>query len=116
MDDCVLADMTISDHVNAFGVPIRTEKNGRVDTEIKRIKIDIALPVDTFVIPASYKTVTMKNPLTTVANDRVKVQQQTQQHNYQKQQPQMQYTGQLASEMIERMLRSQQMMRQYQQY
>lgn len=116
VDDCVLADMKISDHVNSVGVPMRTEKNGRVDTEIKRIKIDIALPADTFVIPASYKTVTMKDQGTTVANDRVKVQQPMQQHNYQKQQPQMQYSGQLTPEMMERMRRSQQMMRQYQQY
>ena len=119
VDDCVLADMKISDHVNSVGVPMRTEKNGRVDTEIKRIKIDIALPADTFVIPASYKTVTMKDQVTTVAKDRVKVQQPMQQRNYQKQQPQMQqmqYTGQLTSEMMERMRRSQQMMRQYQQY
>ena len=107
VDDCVLADMKISGHVNSVGVPMRTEKNGRVDTEIKRIKIDIALPADTFVIPASYKTVTMKDQVTTVAKDRVKVQQPMQQ---------MQYTGQLTSEMMERMRRSQQMMRQYQQY
>ena len=107
VDDCVLADMKINDHVNSIGVPMRTEKNGRVDTEIKRIKIDIALPADTFVIPASYKTVMMKNQMTPVAKDRVKVQQPMQQ---------MQYTGQLTSEMMERMRRSQQMMRQYQQY
>lgn len=122
VDDCVLADMKIGDHVNSVGVPMRTEKNGRVDTEIKKINIDIALPADTFVIPASYKTVMKKDQMTPVAKDRVKVQQQTQQHNYQKQPPQMpqmkqmRYTGQLTPEMMERMRRSQQMMRQYQQY
>ena len=116
LDDCILADMKISDHVNTVGVPMRTEKNGRVDTEIKSIKVDIAIPADTFVIPASYKTVTIKGQMLTVEKDMVKVQQQMQQRNYQTTQPQMQQTGQLTPEMMEQMRRSQQMMRQYPQY
>jgi len=30
IDDCTLADMNVNDHVKTIGVPMRTEKNGRV--------------------------------------------------------------------------------------
>lgn len=63
MDDCTLADMNIGRHVNTTGVPMRTEKNGVLDSEIKSIKLGVSLPADTFVIPASYKTVTMEQQI-----------------------------------------------------
>jgi len=104
IDDCTLADMKLSDHVSTIGVPMRTEKNGRMDMQIKSIKTDVALPANTFVIPASYKTVTMQEQITAASNDMAKAQQQTQRNDYRNQQPQMQ-----------QMRRAQQMMNQYQQ-
>jgi len=115
IDDCTLADMKLSDHVSTIGVPMRTEKNGRMDMQIKSIKTDVALPANTFVIPASYKTVTMQEQITAASNDMAKAQQQIQRNDYRNLQPQMQQSGQLTPEMMQQMRRTQQMMNQYQQ-
>ncbi|MFV2005342.1 MAG: hypothetical protein ACC650_09045 [Gammaproteobacteria bacterium] len=107
VDDCTLADMKVSEHVKTIGVPMRTEKNGVVDSEIKSIRVGVDLPADTFVIPASYKTVTMEEQMR-------KAQQQVQQYQPQIQQmmQQMQQTGQMTPEMMEQMRRAQKMMQQ----
>ena len=122
IDDCTLADMKLSDHVSTIGVPMRTEKNGRIDTQIRSIKTDVALLANTFVIPASYKTVTMQEQINAASNDMAKAQQQVQRNDYRNQQPQMQQmmrqmqqSGQLTPEMMQQMRRAQQMMNQYQQ-
>ena len=121
IDDCTLADMKLSDHVSTLGVPMRTEKNGRFNTQIKSIKTDVALAANTFVIPASYKTVTMQEQITAASNNTATAQQR-QRNDYRNQQPQMQQmmrqmqqSGQLTPEMMQQMRRTQQMMNQYQQ-
>lgn len=121
IDDCTLADMKLSDHVSTIGVPMRTEKNGRVDTQIRSIKTDVVLPANTFVIPASYKTVTMQEQINAASNNMVTAQQR-QRNDYRNQQPQirqmmrqMQQSGQLTPEMMQQMRRTQEMMNQYQQ-
>lgn len=122
IDDCTLADMKVSDHVKKIGVPMRTVRNGRIETEIKSIKYGVALPANTFVIPASYKVLTMQDQIDAASNKMAKMQR----HNSQNQQPQMQpqyqeamrqmqQSGQLTPEMMEQMRRAQQMMQQYQQ-
>jgi hypothetical protein len=63
VDVCTLADMQLIDHVNTVGVPMRTEKNGSVEPEIKSIKADVSLADDTFVIPASYKVLGAKQQM-----------------------------------------------------
>ncbi len=67
VDVCTLADMQLIDHVNTIGVPMRTEKNGRVELEIKSIKADVTLADDIFVIPASYKILGAKQQMKTVS-------------------------------------------------
>ena len=110
MDDCMLAEMKLSEHVNTIGVPMRTEKNGVVDSEVKSIKLNVELPADTFVIPGNYKTVTMDQKIR-------EVKQQVQQYQPQVQQmmQQVQQSGQMPPEVMEQMRRAQQMMQQYQQ-
>ena len=125
VDDCTLADLQVVDHVNTIGMPMRTEKNGRVESEVKSINVDVALPANTFVIPANYRNVTMQDEMKAATKDIVNAQQQIQQRGYygqQGQQPQvqqmarqMQQSGQMTPEMMEQMRRSQEMMRQYQQ-
>lgn len=119
IDDCTLADMSVSDHVARIGVPMRTEKNGRVDTEIQSIKTGAILPANTFDIPASYKTVTMQGQIDGASRDMAKAQPQMPGRNYQNPPPQMMrqmpQSGQLTPEMIQQMRRAQDMMRQYQQ-
>jgi len=110
VDDCTLADMKVSDHVKIIGVPMRTEKNGVVDTEIKSIRLGVNLPADTFVIPASYKTITMEEQMR-----EVKQQMQQNQPQMQQMMQQMQQSGQMTPEMMEQMRRAQEMMKQYQQ-
>ena len=128
MDDCTLADMQMVERVENIGIPMRTVKNGRVESEVKSIQTDVSLPADSFAIPASYK--------------KVSVDQQVQQATQAVQQPshpqaqspaqaqsaaqgvppgmqdmmrQMQQSGQMTPEMMEQMRRAQQMMQQYQQ-
>ena len=121
IDDCTLAQMDVGDHVRAVGVPMRTEKNGRIESEIKSIRQGVTLPADTFVIPASYKTMTMLDQISAAANGLANMQHQsTQNQDIQNQPPQSQQmmrqqSGQLSPEMLEQMRRGQQMMRQYQQ-
>lgn len=110
LDDCTLADMKISDHVKTVGVPMRTEKNGRIETEIKSIRYDVALPADTFVIPASYKTLTLQDQINAASKEMAQHQPQMQDMVRQ-----MQQSGQMTPEMMQQMRRSQEMMRQYQQ-
>jgi hypothetical protein len=116
-DACTLADMQVSDHVNTIGVPMRTEKNGIIDSEIISIKTDMALPADTFIVPASYKTVSMQDKMKSMSKDMQKMQQSQpqMQPQYNEAMRQMQQSGQLTPEMMEQMRRSQQMMQQYQQ-
>jgi len=106
VDDCTLADMKLSDHVNTIGVPMRTEKNGAVDSEVKSIKLGVNLPADTFAVPAAYKTVTMEQQMR-------EAKQQMQQYQPQMQQM-MQQSGQMTPEMMQQMRRAQEMMKQYQ--
>lgn len=122
VDDCILADMKISDYVNRIGVPMRSERNGRVETEIKSIRYGVALPADTFVVPAPYKVLTMQDQMNAASKDIAKMRQQMPRQSMQGQQPQMQemmrqmqQSGQMTPEMMEQMRRSQEMMRQYQQ-
>ncbi len=121
IDDCTLADMKLSDHVSTIGVPMRTEKNGRIDTQIKSIRTDVALPANTFVIPASYKTVTMQEQMNVASNNMAAAQQvqrndnRNQQLRMQQMMRQMQQSGQLTPEMMQQMRRTQEMMNQYQQ-
>lgn len=117
VDDCTLAEMKVSDHVNTIGAPMRIEKNGRVETEIKSIKVDVALPAGTFLIPASYKTVTMQEQINAATKNMAKTRQQMQQYQPQIQEmmQQMQQSGQLSPEAMEQMRRAQGMMKQYQQ-
>lgn len=63
VDACKLADMELSLHVGTLGAPMRTEKNGRTETQIKSIKLDVALPASAFVVPAEYKTMGMGQPV-----------------------------------------------------
>jgi hypothetical protein len=99
IDDCTLADMEMIDHVATTGVPMRTVDKDKVDSEIQSIKLDVALPADTFTIPASYKTVTMKEEMQGIEKDMTKMQQ----------------SGQMSPEMVEQMRQAQEMMKQYQQ-
>lgn len=117
VDDCTLADMKLSDQVTTIGVPMRTVKNGRVETEIKSIKVNVTLPADTFVIPASYKVVTMQEQMNAVSKDMSTMQQQMHQYQPQMQQMmrQMHESGQLSPEAQEQMRRAQEMMKQYRQ-
>ena len=88
VDVCTLAGMQLMDHVTTIGVPLRTEKNGRVELEIKSIKADLSLADDTFVIPASYKKLGANPHIkavstaisTAVSTERAKPQQQQAQH------------------------------------
>ncbi len=117
VDACILADMNVSEHVNTIGVPMRTERNGRIRSEIKSIKVDVNLPTDAFVIPATYKTVTMHDQMKGVSGDVAKAQKKMQQHEPQMQEmmKQMQQSGQMSPEMMEQMRQAQEMMKQYQQ-
>ncbi len=100
----------VSEHVNTIGVPMRTEKNGRVDSEVKSIQLNVELAADTFVIPASYKTVTMEQQMR-------EMKQAMQKHQPQMQQmmQQMQQSGRMSPEMMEQMRRMQDMMQPRQQ-
>ena len=122
VDDCTLADMKISDYVNRIGVPMRTERNGRIETEIKSIRYGVALPADTFVVPASYKVLTMQDQMNASSKDMAKMRQQMPRQSMQGQQPQMQemmrqmqQSGQMTPEMMQQMRQAQEMMKQYQQ-
>ena len=92
VDICTLADMQLMDHINTVGLPLRTEKNGRAELEIKMIKTDVSLANDTFVIPASYRMLGEKQQRKAVATavptaiptKRAKSQQQTQQTQMQR--------------------------------
>lgn len=128
IDDCTLANMKMMDHVATTGVPMRTVDKDKVDSEIQSIKLDVTLPADTFTIPASYKTVTMKEEMQGIEKDMTKMQQQMQQYQPQMQEmmrqhepqmqemmKQMQQSGQMSPEMMEQMRQAQEMMKQYQQ-
>lgn len=122
VDDCTLADMRVSDHVKTVGAPMRTDKNGRVETEIKNIKYGVNLPADTFVIPASYKTITLQDQIRSASTGLSSASHHNAQHNAQGLPPQaqqmmrqLQQPGQLSPQMMQQMRHSQGMMRQYQQ-
>jgi len=121
IDDCTLADLKLSDHIKTMGIPMRTEKNGRVDSQIRSIKTNVALPANMFVIPASYKTVTMQDQINAASKGMANAPQHMRGDDYQNQQAQMQQmmrqmqqSGQMTPEMMEQMRRAQETMMQYQ--
>lgn len=67
LDVCTLADMKLSDRVTTIGVPMRSEKNGYVDTEVKNIQVGVDIPGYIFEVPASYRIVTMPGQTKNVA-------------------------------------------------
>lgn len=119
VDDCTLADMSITNHVNTIGLPMRTERNGKVETEVKSIKTDVALPDDIFLVPSSYKFVNILGQVQATPKDISQMQQQVQQaQQYQPELPQMaqqtQPSSQLPPRAFDRMRQSQQMRPRYQ--
>jgi hypothetical protein len=109
IDDCTLADMNVSEHVRTVGVPMRTDKNGRVETEIKSIRYDVRLPADTFIVPASYRTITMQDKIKAAAmGTTVKSRQLPPQGQKVMPQP-----GQPYPQVMQQMHRNQGMVRQY---
>ncbi len=81
---------------------------------LKSIKFNVTLPADTFAIPASYKTVSINGEPQQLQKDMTKMQRQISQ-NQQPQMQQMQQSGQMPPGAMERIRRTQQQMRQYQQ-
>lgn len=67
LDVCTLADMKLSDRVTTIGVPMRSEKNGYIDTEVKNIQVGVDIPGYIFEVPASYRIVTMPGQTKNVA-------------------------------------------------
>ena len=116
LDVCTLADMKISDHVNSIGVPMRMEKNGQVEMEIKSIKLNADIAANTFKIPASYRTMTVQEQMNAMkyapAMQQKMQQQQPPMHEMMQQ---MQQSGQLSPEIMQQMRQAQEMMQQYQQ-
>jgi hypothetical protein len=113
VDDCTLADMRLSDHVKKVGAPMRTDKNGRVQTEIKSIKYGVNLPADTFVVPASYKAITLQDKISSASTVSSGDSNRSAQHNLQgpaQAQPMMR---QMSHQMMEQLRRNQGNMRQY---
>lgn len=111
LDVCTLADMKLSDQVATIGVPMRSEKNGAVETEIKTIKTGVDIASDAFVIPASYRTTAMQGQINDVAATRAPAQQR--QPQMQDTMWQMQPSGQAPPQAMPHMRRAQEMMRQY---
>ena len=116
MDDCLRAGIEMSEHVKTIGVPMRTEDNGVVDSEVKSIQPNVNLPANTFVVPASYQTVSVKGEVQKASKDVAAMQQKIQQYQPQIQQmmQQMQQSGQMSPQAMEQMRRVQGVMQQYQ--
>lgn len=132
MDDCTQADMQISSYVQKIGIPMLTEKNGRIESEIKSIRTDVELPANTFVIPPSYKRVTMQDVISQVAGAQSGMLPDTppgspaaphagmgqdggpSQQQMQGMMRKMQQSGQMTPEMMEQMRQAQEMMMRYQ--
>jgi len=110
IDDCTLGDIKMSDHVNTIGVPMRTEKNGKIDSEIVKIQKNTSLPNNAFSIPSSYKTKTVSGEIKKAQQSMGDMQQQMQKYQPQIQQmmKQMQDSGQMPPGVMEQL-------RQYQQ-
>jgi hypothetical protein len=115
VDDCTLADMQVTDHVKTIGVPMRTERNGLIDSEITSIRLDVTLPENTFIVPAAYKTVTMQDQVQASAKDMTTTRPQPQVQEMAQRLQHMRQSGQMSPEMLQQMQRAQGMMKQYQQ-
>ena len=114
MDDCMLADMQMVDRVENIGIPMRTVKNGRIESEVRSIQTDVSIPADTFAIPASYKKVSVEQQMQQASRTMQQAPQQMP-PGTQDMMRQMQQSGQMTPEMMQQMRRAQEMMQQYQQ-
>ncbi len=118
IDACTLGDIKIGEHVAKVGVPMRMVENGKVDTEIVKIRLNVSLPADTFVVPSSYKTKSMAGEMKKAKKDMAKVEQQMGQQmqpQLQQMMQQMQQSGQMPPEVMEQLRNAQEQMKQYQQ-
>ena len=112
IDDCTLGDMQMVDRVENIGIPMRTVRSGRIESEVKSIQTGVSLPADAFAIPASYNKVSVGQQ---VQQASTAIQQAPQQMpaGSQEMMRQMQQSGQMTPEMMQQMRRAQQMMRRY---
>jgi len=117
VDDCTLGDIKMGEHVTTVGVPMRMEDNGKIDTEVVKISLNVSLPADSFTVPSSYQTKSMAGEINKAKKDMAKMGQQMQQHQPQIQQmmQQMQQSGQMPPEVMEQIRKAQEQMKQYQQ-
>ncbi len=130
MDDCEQADNLLTEKMDKTGVPMQWEQHGRLVTQVTSIDVDVDLSADVFVVPASYKKVTMQemmqqayqgdsvdaaNDYQSSMGDASPLQMPTQ-AQMQEIMQQMQQAGQFTPEMMEQMQQAQEMMmQQYQQ-
>lgn len=114
LDACTLADMKLSDHVASIGLPMRSENNGDVETEIKNIQVGVNVPNDIFAIPASYRILTMPGQTNGVTTQMPKTQQY--QPPMQGTMRRMQPSGQAVPQATQQMRHDQEMMRLYLQH
>lgn len=117
IDECTQAEMNMDENIKTVGVPMRTEKDGHILSEVRSIKVNASLPADAFTAPADYKTVSMQQKMEEMSGKMadVKKQMQQQQPQMQEMMRQMQQSGQMTPEMMERMRQAEEMMKRYQQ-
>jgi len=57
LDECKQADISLNEHVERIGLPMRTERKGTIKSEVKSIRLNVPVPPDSFIVPDNYVAV-----------------------------------------------------------
>lgn len=112
VDDCTRANMDFASLAETVGVPMKmVDKNGSDASEVSAINTSATLPADAFLLPDTYKVVTIAEQAQQAQQGMQQLQQQMPQiENMLKQ---MQQQGGIPPEAMEQLKRYQQMMQQH---
>jgi hypothetical protein len=108
MDECKQADISLNEHVQRIGLPMRTERKGIIQTEVMTIRLNVPVPPESFIIPENYLAVSAIDEMQAVEKQRYDARRAPAEQmppHMQDIMKQMQQSGQVPPQMRERMQR-----------
>jgi hypothetical protein len=110
MDECKQADISLNEHVQRIGLPMRTERKGSIQSEVKTIRLNVPVPPESFIVPDNYVAVGALDEMKSVEKQRYDARRAPAEQmppHMQDIMKQMRESGRYTPEQIERMQRMQ---------
>jgi hypothetical protein len=110
LDECKQADISLNEHVERIGLPMRTERKGTIKSEVKSIRLNVPVPPESFIVPDNYVAIGALDEMKSVEKQRYDARRAPAEQmppHMQDIMKQMRESGRYTPEQIERMQRMQ---------